>query len=206
MPRSHLLLLHGALGASTQFDSLAMLLKDKFEIHTFDLEGHGTSPLKDRPLRIAHFAENVLSYLEEKALPVTGIFGHSLGGHIGLYLACFYPDRLTGVFTLGTKFNWTTEIAEKENQMLLPDKIMEKVPRFGKLLKERHTGTGWEALLEKQREMQLHVARHNPLPDEDLRSISRKVRIGLICPASMKLRTSPGCSNRASTWPPSSAP
>jgi len=179
MTRPHLLLLHGALGAGAQFDPLEKLLRDRFEVHTLDFEGHGTSPLKGRPLRMAHYAENVVAYLDRKAIHTAGIFGHSLGGHVGLFLARFHPGQVSGVFTLGTKFNWTPEIAEKENRLLLPDRIMEKVPRFGRLLKERHVAAGWEVLLEKQREMQLHVARNNPLPDEDIRSISQRVRIGI---------------------------
>jgi pimeloyl-ACP methyl ester carboxylesterase len=179
MTRPHLLLLHGALGVGRQFDPVKKALKDSFELHTLDFEGHGISPLKNRPLRLAHYAENVMEHLDENSIPTACIFGHSLGGHVGLFLARFHPDRISGVFTLGTKFNWTPEIAEKENRMLLPDKIMEKVPRFGRLLKERHVAAGWEELLERQREMQLHVARENPLPDDDIRSISQPVRISI---------------------------
>jgi pimeloyl-ACP methyl ester carboxylesterase len=179
MTRPHLLLLHGALGVGSQFDPVKKALADSFEVHTLDFEGHGASPLRDRPLRMAHYAENAMEYLNKWSIPATGIFGHSLGGHVGLFLARFHSDRINGVFTLGTKFNWTPEIAEKENRLLIPDKIMEKVPRFGRLLRERHVAAGWEALLERQREMQLHVARENPLPDDDIRSISQRVRISI---------------------------
>jgi pimeloyl-ACP methyl ester carboxylesterase len=179
MTRPHLLLLHGALGAGSQFDPLKKILKDSFELHTLDFEGHGTSPLKDRPLRMAHYAENAMEYLDRNSIPTAGIFGHSLGGHVGLFLARFHPDRISGVFTLGTKFNWTPEIAEKENKMLLPDKIMEKVPQFGRLLQERPVAAGWKTLLERQREMQLHVAEENPLPDDDIRGISQRIRMSI---------------------------
>jgi pimeloyl-ACP methyl ester carboxylesterase len=155
------------------------MLKDTFEVYTLDFEGHGASPLKNRPLRIAHYAENALEFLDQKEVPAAGIFGHSLGGHVGLFLARFHSERITGVFTLGTKFNWTPEIAEKENKLLLPEKIMKKVPQFGRLLQKRHGDNRWEALLEKQREMQLHVARNNPLPDDDIKSISHRVRISI---------------------------
>lgn len=179
MTRPHLMLLHGALGIGAQFAPLERILRDTFQVHTIDFEGHGTSPLGDRPLRMAHYAENVLEYLDKESISETGIFGHSLGGHVGLFLARFHPDQINGVFTLGTKFNWTPEIAEKENKLLLPEKIMEKVPQFGRLLEERHVAAGWKTLLEKQREMQLYVARNNPLPDEDIRNISQPVRLGI---------------------------
>jgi pimeloyl-ACP methyl ester carboxylesterase len=178
MNRPPLLFLHGALGASTQFAPLEASLNEIFDVHSLDFEGHGTSPLQNRPLRMAHYAENVLEYLDRQGIPSTGIFGHSLGGHVGLFLGRFHSDRISGVFTLGTKFDWAPDIAEKENSLLLPEKIMKKVPHFGRLLQERH-GEKWETLLEKQREMQLYVARNNPLPNGDIRMIPQKVRIGI---------------------------
>ena len=45
MSRLHLVLLHGALGTGTQFSPLLPFLKDKFDVHTLDLEGHGTLPI-----------------------------------------------------------------------------------------------------------------------------------------------------------------
>ncbi len=68
MSRPDLLLLHGALGASTQFKTLIPLLRDKYDVHTLDFEGHGSSPPKNRPFRSKHFAENVLNYMKMKCL------------------------------------------------------------------------------------------------------------------------------------------
>lgn len=65
--RPHLFLLHGALGASTQFRPLLPFLQNKFDVHTLDFEGHGASPLKNRPLRLKHFAENAVAYLDTTA-------------------------------------------------------------------------------------------------------------------------------------------
>lgn len=179
MSRPHLILLHGALGTGAQFNPLLPFLQDKFDVHALDLEGHGASPLQNRPLRLEHFAENVMAYLDKAAVETANIFGHSLGGHVGLYLARFFPKRITGVFTLGTKFYWTPEIAEKEKQFLLPDKIKEKIPLFARQLEERHVASGWETLSEKLRELQQYLGRHNPLPDDDIRGISQKVRISV---------------------------
>jgi pimeloyl-ACP methyl ester carboxylesterase len=179
MSRPHLVLLHGALGTGTQFRPLLPFLTEKFDVHTLDLEGHGASPLKNRPLRLEHFAENVITWLDNTGIETVNIFGHSLGGHISLYLAHFFPERITGVFTLGTKFCWTPDIVEKEKKLLLPDKIREKVPQFARQLQERHVAAGWEPLLEKLRDLQDHLGRNNPLPDDNIRTISQGVRIGV---------------------------
>ena len=97
MSRPQLMLLHGALGAQLQFEPLLPYLKNVFDIHTLEFEGHGASPLKNRPFRMKHFAENVIDYLDENKIATACIFGHSLGGHVGLYLARFFPDRVSGV-------------------------------------------------------------------------------------------------------------
>jgi pimeloyl-ACP methyl ester carboxylesterase len=179
MSRPPLVLLHGALGASSQFEPLMGVIEDRFEVHALDFEGHGGSPLKNRPCRIEHFAENVVDYLNAHAIAATAIFGHSMGGHVGMYLARFFPERVTSVFTLGTKFDWTAEIAAREMELLVAEKIKQKVPQFALQLAQRHTAAGWEALLVKMREMQRHVGQHNSLPDTEIRAIGQKVRICL---------------------------
>ncbi len=179
MSRLPLLLLHGALGAGAQFNDLIDVIGGLYDVHTLDLEGHGTSPLRDRPLRFEHFAENVIDYLDAHDLAAVAIFGHSMGGHLGLYLARFFPERVVAVFTLGTKFTWTPAIAEKEAALMVPQKIAQKVPQFARLLQSRHTAAGWESLLAGMREMQAFIGQHNCLPDADLQAISQRVRIGL---------------------------
>jgi pimeloyl-ACP methyl ester carboxylesterase len=179
MNRPPLVLLHGALGAREQFEPLTDLLQGRFEVHAIDFEGHGASPLKDRPCRMEHFAENVLAYLDDRSLAAAAIFGHSMGGHVGMHLARYAPRRVTGVFTLGTKFVWTPELAEREVGMMMPEKILQKVPHFAERLRRRHSAAGWIALLEKMREMQLYMGRHDSLPDAEIRSIRHKVRIGV---------------------------
>ncbi len=179
MSRPDLLLLHGALGTSTQFSPLIPLLRDKYDVHALDFEGHGSSPPKNRPFRSNHFAENVLEYMKMNAVKAADIFGHSMGGHIGLYLARFYPKRIKRVFTLGTKFRWTPEIAKKENAFLDPNKLTEKVPQYAIELQRRHTASGFEKILEKIREMNVSLGQKNVLKDEDIQKINKKVRIGM---------------------------
>ena len=76
-------------------------------MHAMDFAGHGAEHLRDRPFRIDYFADNVLAFLAEQELDKVSIFGHSMGGYVGLYLAKAYPDKVERVFTFGTKFAWT---------------------------------------------------------------------------------------------------
>ena len=179
MNKPDLLLLHGALGAKSQFMPLMSALDDTFRIHTLDFEGHGRSRMKERVFRDDHFAENVLDYLDENALKSINIFGYSLGGHVGLYLAKTEPERIDKIFTLATKFVWTPEIAEHETSFLDPDKILKKVPQFAKVLEERHTASGWRNVLQKTSDMFLALGNRNLLPLEALEHIPHVVRIGV---------------------------
>ena len=179
MANNRIMLLHGALGASEQFLPLIGLLKDRLDIHTLDFEGHGMSPLKPRPFRFAHFAENVIEYLDEHTIDAIHIFGHSMGGTVAVYLARFFPERVKSVFTLATKFQWTPEIAEKENRFLDADILKAKVPHYVQVLKNRHKVAGWEVLLEKIKDQQTFIGRRPPFDDEDCRQIRQRVRISL---------------------------
>ncbi len=179
MSKPNLLLLHGALGSKSQFSSLIPLLEKAFEIHTLDFEGHGSSPLKKRAFRMDHFAENVLDYLNENSLSHVDIFGYSLGGHVGLYLAKKNPECIHSVFTLGTKFLWTPEMAEREAVALDADDMLKKVPQFAKVLEERHAVSGWKKVLEKTKEMFLEQGKNNLLPLEEMGQIPHVARIGV---------------------------
>ena len=164
MKKYDLLLLHGALGSKSQFTSLTSQLKDTFRIHTLDFEGHGSAPMRDRAFRDDHFAENVTDYLDENGLGRVGIFGYSLGGHVGMYLAKTQPERVDKMFTIATKFVWTPEIADREIALLDPKKILKKVPQFARVLEERHTASGWKNVLQKTAEMFFELGRKNLLP------------------------------------------
>ena len=50
--------------------------------------------------------------------------GHSMGGYVALKLALKRPELVDRIITLGTKFNWTPEVAAKEVKMLNPDTNM----------------------------------------------------------------------------------
>ena len=63
--------------------------------------------------------------------------------------------------------------------MLDPVKIREKVPQFAGMLEARHSGAGWEQVLEKTAEMMMALGQSSPLGDDDFRAIENRVRIGV---------------------------
>lgn len=173
-----LILLHGALGSSTQLDPLADTLRSHFRVHQLDFEGHGKAAQRGRPFRMQHFAENVGEVLDRLALRQAMLFGYSMGGYVGLHFALEHPDRVSRVATLGTKFRWDTAYAAREATRLDPAVIRAKVPAFAATLEERHAGAGgWEGVLAATAEMLKHLGDHPMLTETTLPTITAPARI-----------------------------
>ena len=177
MSKPDLLLLHGAVGSSDQFDPILPFLAGDFQLHRLDFEGHGQSPLRARPFRIEYFAENVLEYLGQSSIGAIDIFGYSMGGYVALTLASLEPDRVKRIASLGTQFAWNQAVAQRETRLLDPDTMLTKVPKFAQTLADRHTAAGWETVVNYTREMLWWLADHNLLDEEHLKRIRQPVQI-----------------------------
>jgi len=173
-----LVLLHGALGASTQFDALARELQPHFRIHLLHFEGHGSAPPRGRPFRIPFFAENVLEQLDSNGIERALLFGYSMGGYVALHLALEHPSRVPRVATLGTKLRWDRETASREVARLDPDVMRAKVPKFAGVLAARHERAGgWEHVLADTADLLRELGERPLVSDADLARITQPVRI-----------------------------
>ncbi|NOT38135.1 MAG: alpha/beta hydrolase [Saprospiraceae bacterium] len=178
MNKKNLLLLHGALGCKKQFESLKELLANEFNIYDLNFEGHG-GRLSDKEFSIDLFAKNTLEYIQEIGLERTNIFGYSMGGYVALKLASENSDFIERIITLGTKFNWNKEVAEKEIRMLDPIKVEEKVPSFAKQLENLHYPCDWKEIMNKTSRMMIDLGNGNKLSDDNLKQISIPTLIGV---------------------------
>jgi len=172
-----LLLLHGALGSSAGFDHLKAELAAAFECHSLDFKGHGGSEVPDA-LTIENFAEEVIAYLDANAIEKIFIFGYSMGGYVGLYLAANFPDRVEKLFTLATKIRWNPEIAAKETAFLDPEVVKEKIPKYAAALQNLH-GEKWESLMEKTAAMMLELGKNPTISTEDFSKITMPLQIAV---------------------------
>jgi pimeloyl-ACP methyl ester carboxylesterase len=173
-----LVLLHGALGDANQLAPLAAKLGSR-RITVLELEGHGTTPFRDRPLRMESLATAVIEAMDERGIARADFFGYSMGGYVALLVAASAPDRVERVATLATKLAWTQEIAARETTMLDPATIRAKVPKFAAALEARHTGGGWEQLLAQTADLMHALGNRPPLTDDVLASIAKPVRIAV---------------------------
>ena len=172
-----LLLLHGALGAAAQMQPLVAHFERTHRVHVLEFEGHGASAMRNRPYRIEHFAENVLTYLEAASLQSVAVFGFSMGGYVALHLAGSEPSRIERIATLGTKFDWTPESAARETRMLDAEVMLEKVPGFAAMLQQRHSAPGWKNVLLRTAEMMTALGAEPAVDTARLGRVNVPVRI-----------------------------
>jgi esterase/lipase len=174
----HLLLLHGAIGSKEQLQPLAELLKNDFTIHALNFSGHGGEQMPEK-FSMDVFKDDIVRYIEKQNIERINIFGYSMGGYVALYLAKHHPEKVNKIFTLATKFLWTSEIAQREIKMLDAIKIAEKIPAFGETLEKRHYPNDWKIVLQKTVDMMNTLGNNNPLTQNDFETIENAVLMGI---------------------------
>ena len=112
--------------------------------------------------------------MDGKNIKTMNFLGYSMGGYVALYIARHHPERVERIFTLATKFLWTTEIAEREKKNLDPEVITTKVPAFAQNLNALH-GDKWKELVKKSGDMIVAIANSNPLTAADYGKIAHPV-------------------------------
>lgn len=173
-----ILLLHGALGSAASLNPLKEILEKDFEVFTYTFQGHGGSEIPQEDFTISNFANEVLVFLKENSLDKVAIFGYSMGGYVGLYLAKNFPEKVEKLYTLATKLDWTIEGSIKETAMLNPIKIKEKVPKYALALEQLH-GSNWEILIKKTAVMMLNLGKNPAIFESDYQEIKVPVLISV---------------------------
>jgi pimeloyl-ACP methyl ester carboxylesterase len=88
-----LVLLHGMLGSSRNWQTAGTDLAAHFHVLALDLRNHGRSPHADT-MSYADMMADVLAWLDEHALQRVTLLGHSMGGKVAMLLACRHPERV----------------------------------------------------------------------------------------------------------------
>jgi esterase len=91
--RPPLVILHGLLGSSRNWQSAGADLAATFHVFALDLRNHGRSPQADL-MTYDTMVDDVLDWLETQGLARATLLGHSLGGKVAMRLACQHPDRV----------------------------------------------------------------------------------------------------------------
>lgn len=89
---SPVLILHGLLGSSRNWHSVAQLLSRDHSVVTVDLRNHGQSPHNEE-MDYPHLLADVRAVIQHRQAAVH-LIGHSLGGKVAMAVALTHPELL----------------------------------------------------------------------------------------------------------------
>jgi len=90
---SPVVILHGLLGSSSNWRSVARRLAERHRVFALDLPNHGESPHVDS-MGYPAMAADVAAFLDEQHLACATLIGHSMGGKTAMRLALDRPERV----------------------------------------------------------------------------------------------------------------
>lgn len=92
-----LLLLPGGSARWQSFDILIPDLISQYHVYALDLRGHGKSGWVPKSYRLHDYVPDIASLIQDCIKEPAIIFGHSLGGEIGLMTAAYHPELVKGL-------------------------------------------------------------------------------------------------------------
>lgn len=111
-----LVMLHGFLGSSKDFNALVKYLKNRLYCITVDLPGHGASLWRDN-LRLSNFPKVLHDLLTQINIKTFALLGYSLGGRLALYCHEYFKKDCSKVFLIGSHIGLKTK-KEKKKRLL----------------------------------------------------------------------------------------
>ena len=160
-----ILLLHGALGCEEQMYGLKNILSSQYEVFTFSLPGHGSNYVDDYLYDINTLKDSVALFIQNNFSEPIAIFGYSLGGYLATLLATEGFLLINKIICLGTKWQWSPIMAQREVLKLNPDLIEEKVPQLAAMWSKWHGQENWKNVVNGTAQMFLKLG-DNPLIHE----------------------------------------
>lgn len=88
-----LVLLHGMLGSSRNWQTTGRELAARYHVFALDARNHGRSP-HDPEQSYAAMVEDLRGWLDGQGLERATIAGHSMGGKTAMLFACRHPQRV----------------------------------------------------------------------------------------------------------------
>ncbi|MFV8373750.1 alpha/beta fold hydrolase [Flavobacterium sp. LB1P71] len=100
-----LLILHGFLGMSDNWKTLAAQFAADFQVHILDLRNHGRS-LHSEEFSYEIMVQDVFEYCQTHNLENINVIGHSMGGKVAMLLATKHPELVYKLIVadIGPKF------------------------------------------------------------------------------------------------------
>jgi pimeloyl-ACP methyl ester carboxylesterase len=91
--RPPLVILHGMLGSSRNWQTAGRDLAATARVWALDARNHGQSPHAE-PMTYAAMVADTIAWLDGQGLEKVTLLGHSMGGKTAMLLACRHPERV----------------------------------------------------------------------------------------------------------------
>jgi len=91
-----LIILHGLLGSSRNWTSIAQELSEHRPVWTLDLPDHGASHWTETPA-FAEMTASIYEWTQTQGLTGVDWIGHSMGGKVALRMAWEYPETVSSL-------------------------------------------------------------------------------------------------------------
>ena len=130
-PARPLYMVHGIGSCKEGWQELAAHLKDAFTCVTYDLRGHGQSPVPPPPYTLDQLVADLEALRVKLGHQKIHLIGHSLGGMIGPAYARTHPEHTLSVGLLSTAAGRSEEDRaklEKVGDALEADGLLELLP------------------------------------------------------------------------------
>lgn len=88
-----LIVLHGLLGSSRNWQSTGTDLAARYHVFALDLRNHGRSP-HAAEMMFAAMAGDVLAWMDAQGVARATLMGHSMGGKVAMLVACRHSERV----------------------------------------------------------------------------------------------------------------
>ncbi len=97
--RPPLIILHGFLGSSRNWQTAGGALASRYHVCALDLRNHGRSP---HAPEMTHdiLATDVFAWMDAQSFARATVLGHSLGGKVAMRMACREPGRVDGLIVV----------------------------------------------------------------------------------------------------------
>lgn len=131
-----LFMIHGIGASRHTWDGLVKALRNQFRCISYDLRGHGRSPMTPVPFTLDDLVDDLEALRAELGIERAHFIGHSLGGMIGPAYARRYPSHVETLGLFSTAAGRTAEDSAKVRGVV---KAMEEkgIPPVLETLKER---------------------------------------------------------------------
>ncbi|AZQ43038.1 alpha/beta fold hydrolase [Nonlabens ponticola] len=119
------ILIHGFLGNSVQWQPIAQVLQSNYSVYTIDLPGHGSNTSLEF-YTLTDLAKDLVRDLNERHIDLVHVIGHSMGGYVGSAFAKAHPEKIASLTLLNSIAG-----ADSAQRLTLRNRSLEFIERYG---------------------------------------------------------------------------